>query len=149
MNRTEAEQTLLDTLANAVAVAEVAKTFAEVWRGGERSLETHIDTRLKYGHIDSLAEYPAKTVAAMENAKAYLVAKGGYETMVAIDAGDWVLVYTFNGTLVTAYQKEASIEAFDQRHARLGWTVNEVTQNDNIRAESDRLLLQYRKFLPG
>ncbi len=68
---------------------------------------------------------------------------------LALDAGEWVLVYTFSGKLVTSYQKEESIETFEKRYARLGWAVNEVVQNDNIRAESDRLLLQYRKFLPG
>ena len=145
---TEAEQTLLQTLTNALAVAEAAQSFGEVWRGGEERYQWHIQERLDYGHIQQAGDYLPKTLDAMANVKLYIVARGGYEPMIAMDAGEWVLVYTYSGKLVTSYQKEEVIEDFLTRYTRLKWTLSEVRSNDNIRAESDRLQLQYEKLLP-
>ncbi|QEP42397.1 hypothetical protein D5085_04130 [Ectothiorhodospiraceae bacterium BW-2] len=62
----------------------------------------------------------------MESVKLYRVAKGGHEPMIALDAGGWVLVYTYSGKLVTFYQKEDGIEYVTKRYLRLKWTVSEV-----------------------
>ncbi len=148
MNRTEAEQTLLDTLANAVAVAEAAKTFAEVWRGGDRSYQRHAEKRLQQGHIDEGDAYITETKTALNEAKIFLVAKGGNAPMVAIESGKWVLVYTLKGELVTSFAIEAGKESFSQRHKRLKWEVSEVLTNDSIAETVRRIYSRYEQLLP-
>ncbi len=146
MNRPEAEQTLLDTLANAVAIAEAAPTFAEVWRGGRRSLEAHTEKRIAQGHITDEADYTRKIAETVRTAERYRLAKGGYEPMTAVVADSWVAIYTIKGQIVTAYAVEANQEDFAALYARKGWKVDKVKVNGNIRTESERLYLRYRNF---
>jgi len=117
-----------------------AELLRELWFN-PKGFDKHLEKRIAVNHVKDAEDYAKKTFDVLNSADEVTVAlpsqEGGMTTgMMKRTSGEWVVLLTENGKIITSYQFEPGKETFTERHIRLGDDINVY----NIPEETRRIL---------
>lgn len=134
---------MLDGLVQAAQDLGAELTLKNLWANAKK-YEKHVDKRISIGHAQSLLDYQQKTFLTLANAQTIVVVVNKDPAMyatgkVAVSGGDWLVLLSKQGRIVTSYQIDLSQPQFEQRHMEKGDQINEYEIDQATREELARL----------
>jgi len=111
--------------------------FISMWADAA-SLQRHVKRRVNKGEIVDADDYQQKTLAVFAQADRIVTVIPTNKMMhstgkVAMMNGEWVVLLSENGGIVTSYPFIPEILSFEGRHKRDGDMVNEYKISNDIR----------------
>lgn len=134
---------MLDGLVQAAQDLGAELTLKNLWANAKK-YEKHVDKRISSGHAQSLLDYQQKTFLTLANAQTIVVVVDKDPAMhatgkLAISGGDWLVLLSEQGRIVTSYPIDQSQPQFEQRHMEKGDQINEYEIDQATREELARL----------
>jgi hypothetical protein len=117
--------------------------FTGMWQNGQ-SFERHLARRMAKGEVIDAADYERKTLAVFRGATTPVVATPANRQMrhtgkMAMRSGDWIVLLSEEGGLVTSYPRIHGIKGFEERHLEIGDRIDEYTIGADIRSRLEEL----------
>lgn len=109
--------------------AQQAERFADLWVDAP-SYERHLVRRIRVLHVADEAHYVRMTRQTLATADRVVVVSPRDPQMrvtgkLAMIGGEWIVLLSQTGRVVTSYPFDDQREQFEQRHSRLGDRVDE------------------------
>ena len=106
-----------------------AERFAGLWVD-EQSFERHLARRVRVLHVAGEEDYTMRTRRTLAGAHRVVVVTPRDPLMhvtgkVAMIGGDWIVLLSEDGRIVTSYPFDAHKERFEERHEKLGDRIDE------------------------
>jgi hypothetical protein len=125
----EIPRKMLDGLIDAAELLGSAVTLKALWANSAK-YEKHVDKRIAIGHAVSAADYQQRTFLTLSKAESIVVVHDQNPAMFAtgkvqIRSGDWLVLLSEAGKIVTSYRIDLRQVQFEQRHREKGDQVYE------------------------
>lgn len=139
----EIPRKMLDGLIEAATSAGDGLTLKTLWANSAK-YDKHVTKRVKMGHADSAEDYQQKTFLTLAQAQSIVVVQDRDPAMhatgkVQIRGGDWLVLLSERGGVVTSYKVDLRQEQFEERHCAKGDQVDEYEIDEATRTRLARL----------